>query len=294
MVIVNIIGGIGNQMFQCAAGLALSERLGTELLYDIRMFDNYKLHNGFELNRVFLTQKKVANDHEIRRIIGWRASKFGKRLMRNRILQRYSCKKYFIEPCFSSRSLDLLPKDIYMKGYWQSEKFFRGFEHIVHQHFRYKSTFANEENIKISRALNKSLNSVSIHVRRGDYILNEKTNFVHGACDIDYYKNAMHYIEARINNPEYYIFSDEIEWAEKHLPVKGKKIFINHNNGIDSFNDMRLMSLCRHNIIANSSFSWWGAWLNMNKNKIVISPKRWFRNENIRKKGIVPDSWIKL
>jgi hypothetical protein len=136
-----------------------------------------------------------------------------------------------------------------------------------------------------------SVNAISIHVRRGDYVTDGITNAVHGVCGIDYYREAISYMAAKINDPRFYIFSDDMEWTKAHLSTDPyPAIFIDHNNNVGQ-EDMRLMYSCKHHIIANSSFSWWGAWLNNYPGKTVIAPAQW---SNIPgSESILPDSWIK-
>jgi hypothetical protein len=115
----------------------------------------------------------------------------------------------------------------------------------------------------------------------------------HGLCPISYYQNAINYISAQVEQPYFFIFSDDMGWAKENLKMDLPCIYIDHNHGAESYNDMRLMSLCQHHIIANSSFSWWGAWLNASSNKIVIAPKKWFANNN-NVKDLLPIDWITL
>ena len=137
-------------------------------------------------------------------------------------------------------------------------------------------------------------NSVSVHIRRGDYISNKDTNALLGVCPMDYYDRAIAYIVERVVNPCFYFFSDDIAWVRRTFSLPFQSRFVDHNSGRQSFNDMRLMSLCRHHIIANSSFSWWGAWLGRNGDKTVIAPRRWFRRDIMDLKDLCPDSWVLL
>jgi hypothetical protein len=117
-------------------------------------------------------------------------------------------------------------------------------------------------------------------VRRGDYINNVKNNATYGECSLDYYRAAIAYISERVVRPYFFIFSDDISWVQDNLKLDVPCQYVEHNYGVDSYNDMHLMSLCRHHIIANSSFSWWGAWLNSRPEKIVVGPRKWFVNDN--------------
>ena len=130
-------------------------------------------------------------------------------------------------------------------------------------------------------------------MRRGDYVSNKKTNSMHGVCSLDYYRNAIKTILKRVENPVFFVFSDDIAWVKNNLVIDAPNVFIDHNSCMESYNDMRLMSLCQHHIIANSSFSWWGAWLGTNSNKIVIAPKQWFAHTKSTD-DLIPVAWLKL
>lgn len=135
---------------------------------------------------------------------------------------------------------------------------------------------------------------MSIHVRRGDYINNPETFKLHGVCGLDYYHAAIEYITKRTNTPVFYIFSDDISWAEENIKSKNQMIFVKETpHGKDYF-EMYLMSVCKHNIIANSSFSWWGAWLNKSPEKIVIAPKKWMNETSIDTTDLVLKNWIRI
>ena len=135
--------------------------------------------------------------------------------------------------------------------------------------------------------------SVSLHVRHGDYVTNADTNSFHGVCSLDYYKNAVSKIKQEMPLP-FFIFSDDIIWAKENLDFIGNMTFIEYNGATPDHEEMYLMSLCQHNIIANSSFSWWGAWLNQNPNKIIIAPQNWFNDVSLDTKDLIPNEWIRL
>ena len=158
--------------------------------------------------------------------------------------------------------------------------------------FTFQSPFSEKSRL-ISEEI-KQLNSVSIHVRRTDYISNIPANNYHGTCNETYYIEAMKIIGKKISNPHFYIFSDEPEWFKANIKTNFQVTFVEHNKNEKSFEDMYLMSLCKHNIIANSSFSWWGAWLNSNENKQVIAPANWFQDKTKNTKDLLPETWIKL
>ena len=140
----------------------------------------------------------------------------------------------------------------------------------------------------------ESSNAVSVHVRRGDYISNPKTNLLNGECTIEYYERAAKFIEARFDSPHYFIFSDDPDWAVDNIHLNGQTTVVRHNKPEQAHEDLYLMKHCKHHIIANSSFSWWGAWLCENKNKIVVTPKKWVQQKDIDTSDVIPEQWIKL
>ena len=293
MIITEIVGGLGNQMFQYAAGCALAKRTGTELKLDNRLFLGYTLHNGFELERVFEIDSPSASLMEINNLIGWRSSRIGRRFIRDRRLSFLKGKHYYVEDStiFNEEILSLRDS-YYLSGYWQSERYFEDQISLIRKQFRFKQPLEgmNKKYVKMI----SSSNAISIHVRRGDYVSNPNTNSMHGTCSISYYEKAMRYIEKRVEDPVYFIFSDDVKWVRDNLSFNVKCYYIDHNSGLESYNDMRLMSLCDHNIIANSSFSWWGAWLNPDSEKIIVAPNQWFQNPGRNTSHLVPENWIRV
>lgn len=278
-------------MFQYAAGRRVAYVNNTSLKLDITGYENQVgiTPRKYVLN-IFNIQKNFASESEINK------------LKKNSSLLQKVLKK--LNPAFANKSYfrekghnfdpDILKIDdnFYLEGYWSSEKYFKDIEGIIRKEFTFKDnpSIANQ---KIINSI-KSCNSVSIHIRRGDYVFDERTNKYHGFCDLDYYLRAVTLIAKRVENPHFFVFSDDTDWAKQNLRLKFPCIYVNHNTGKKDYEDMRLMSKCKHNIIANSSFSWWGAWLNQNPNKIVITPKRWFRDKSINTKDLIPQSWVKI
>ncbi len=293
MIISNIIGGLGNQMFQYAAGRALALNRDQPLMLDVSGFSNYKLHQGFELKNIFEIPAHTATLSEIASILGWRSFSGVKRFLSYPSMASLRGSSFILEPHFNywPDFEKIVINEVYISGYWQSEKYFKEYELIIKRDFCFKK-FSLELNIDLAKKITQ-LNSISLHVRRGDYVSHKKTSDTHGVCSIDYYKKAVSLIGSKVQNPYFFIFSDDISWVKKNLNINFPCEFINHNRGDQSFNDMHLMSLCRNNIIANSSFSWWGAWLNNNLNKIVIAPKKWFANDAIIV-DLIPDEWVTI
>lgn len=284
MIIVKIQGGLGNQMFQYAAGKALAIKHNTELKLDINWFSNIEeVHTPrkFEL-LIFDITENFASNSEIAKFQDKKIIKF---VIKN--------KKRIIEKSFNFDPEILnLPNNVYLEGYWQAENYFKSIEKIIRKDFSFKSHLEGK-NREISKLMQD--NSVSLHVRRSDYVNNPETNSFHGTCNLDYYSKAINLIAQKVNNPKIFVFSDDMEWVRKNLNIPYQTYFIEWNKDENSFEDMRLMSLCSYNIIANSSFSWWSAWLNQNPDKIVIAPQKWFNLPEINThQDLIPEDWIRL
>ena len=297
MICVQLLGGLGNQMFQYACGRALAYKHQTELLLDTSRLQNRKDGSGFtersfELG-IFDIHAREANTTDIKSL-----KPFLYRLA-NVISIRtgfhgIQASKYFIENEYSyNGSIEKTGKDCFLSGYWQSNRYFKNIESIIREEFKFNQVLNLENENRLAQIKHK--NSVSMHIRRSDF-LNNKYHDSHGTCSIEYYNKAVEYIAKRISSPFFFIFSDDIKWALENLNLSYPCEFIFGNTGKQSFIDMQLMSLCKHNIIANSSFSWWGAWLNQNVEKIVVSPKQWLVDEkkNAQTIDLIPEKWLKL
>ena len=251
---VIITGGLGNQMFQYAYVLALRQR-GLRVAMDTSYYDFFKMHNGYELENVFGIKEFLIN-------------KQGFHMYWLRVLNKYrpSCLYTYDKLLFEKNALEF-PRH-YIFGYWQDERYFSGVEEQVRRLFEFHGI--DENNKRIADEM-KGENSVSLHIRRGDY-----AQFGMSLVGEDYYRKAIDRIKSQVEAPIFYIFSDDMREAEnmaKSMNLSYKLMC--HNREENSYKDMFLMSQCKHNIIANSSFSWWGAWLNSNPKKMVIAPERW-------------------
>lgn len=292
MVITNIIGGLGNQMFQYAAGRAVSIKNDLPLKLDISSFSNYALHQGFELDRVFDCNAVVASKRDFHSVLGFQSWACVRRIILRPSMAAFCCKEFVIEPHFNYWSgINDQAGSCYLYGYWQSEKYFANLSEQIRKDFTFKYSIENL-NAELLKQINQ-VNAVSLHVRRGDYVSNPETTATHGLCSLDYYMEAIKYIAERISAPHFFVFSDDIDWVKNSLKIEFPHQYVDHNHGAESYNDMRLMSLCKHHIIANSSFSWWGAWLNQSTSKIVIAPKKWFAH-SADVKDLLPKNWVKL
>lgn len=292
MVISHLLGGIGNQMFQYAAGRALSLGSNQPFLLDLNDFSNYRLHHGYELSRVFNVNVESASTLTLHEMLGWRANSLAKRVLRRPQFAWLRGGKFMAEPHFHHwPGFADLKGDCYLYGYWQSEKYFKSFESDIRQDFTFRAPL-NGLNAELATKM-ANTQSVSLHVRRGDYVTNSKNRNLLKVCSIEYYRKAIDHIVGHVEHPVFYVFSDDMEWVRQNLFVGFTCVYVDHNRGDESYRDLQLMSLCRHNVIANSSFSWWGAWLNVNLEKQVIAPMNWFSNGNDAT-DLIPTEWMRF
>ena len=289
MIIVHLAGGLGNQMFQYAFARANAIRLSTELAVELSD-KSLQIHNGFELDRVFNVHARLASQKEIRAALGLSRNPILRGILKKLGLSK-NCLPHYIEEMHFQFSPEMMyiRDNTFVFGYWQSEKYFLDVAESIRQDFKFKLPIESK-NIELAKQI-KQVNAVSLHVRRGDYASNPKNITMHGLCSIEYYQAAIRHVAKQIKNPHFFVFSDDISWVKNNLRIDFPHQYIDHNHGAESYNDMRLMSLCKHNIIANSSFSWWGAWLNLDFGKIVIAPKRWFV-DSLDTTDLIPSSWL--
>lgn len=286
MVIVKIWAGLGNQMFQYALYRQL-QVMKRDVKLDTSYYTQYNAHNGYELSRVFNISECYATEEESKRFAAINLNFFS-RAFRKLI---YTKKTHYVQHILNGFGFDekvLRLDNVYLQGYWQSEKYFENAKYQVRKDFEFKMPL-DKRNSEIANHIMKTL-SVSIHVRRGDYL---KSKNLGGICSSNYYQKALERVEKQMRNPYFFIFSDDINWCKENIKVLNG-FYIDWNIGLDSYKDMHLMSLCKHNIIANSSFSWWGAWLNNNPDKLVIAPDRWFGNKKTNIRDITPDAWVRI
>lgn len=295
MIISQLTGGLGNQLFQYAFAKSLALRLKEELFLDISSFSWDTLRN-YSLNS-FSVSLNIASDVNISYV------KNSYPFLLDRLYYRFIRKKipYFRtssiqEPSFlyDSNFHNYRAKNVYLSGYWQSEKYFKNIRTTLLSELRLDESMLSVMYKEFRDLIQKSHNSISIHVRRGDYVSNKDTFAYHGTCELHYYQEAMQVIQQSLDTPTYFVFSDDKDFVRTLFSNENNVFFI-ENIPFD-YEELILMSLCKHNIIANSSFSWWGAWLNQNETKKVIAPKRWFANTAMQNLtlDLVPTDWIKI
>jgi hypothetical protein len=288
MILVRLCGGLGNQLFQYAAGRRLAHARGAELVLDLGWYAQTPSSNTprkYELAHYPIQARTTTRAED-----WWCRFHSGRLLRRLPIIPRRW--HNFREKAFDfDRSVLDLPDDTYLDGYWQSHCYFEDIADAI----RAEATPLKPAGPR-DMAVNEKIvatASVSLHVRRGDYVTHKAAAGVHGTCSVSYYQKALAKIASLVRNPHFFIFSDDVEWARSSIATPGPNTFVDHNGPEAAFQDLRLMSLCKHHVIANSSFSWWGAWLNPNEEKVVVSPQAWFADGRATR-TLIPSTWIRL
>ena len=291
MIVAKLKGGLGNQMFQYALGRSLSINNNTSLILDSCALEDKTqphIYRRFELGN-FNINAIVQNGSFL-------------------TTQRKTISKIYFLLDFINKTkrLDFIPEkqfpyddkitkltdNVYIDGYWNSPKYFNQIAEVIKKDFTFKQTL-NTKNLKTAIHIQSCL-SVSLHVRRGDYISNPETNAFHGTCNASYYEKAIHLICEKHPSAIFFIFSDDPIWVSENLKIDAEHYIISKQEESNAIQEMHLMTLCKHSIIANSTFSWWAAWLINNSEKVVIAPYNWFKNSNINTDDLFPSSWIRI
>lgn len=283
MIIIKLGGGLGNQMFQYALGRNLS------LIHNVPFkIDSSYLRKENQSGRIlqlnnFNTILNEATKEDISSYDSLFQKILGKIVAKNkRVIERSSI-----------FDLDILSiNDGYFIGHWNSEKYFRENADILRKDLTLKNPL-NQKAERFSAEIKSTPNTASIHIRRGDYVSIKKIADTHGTIPISYYEKAIDKIIEKFPDTVFFVFSDDIEWAKENLPSKYHPVFVSDPD-IPDYEELILMSLCKNNITANSTFSWWGAWLNNNPEKIIITPKEWFVKKSMESKDLIPEAWIRI
>jgi len=290
MIIARLEGGLGNQMFQYAVSRAIAHKRQTRVKLNLRPVKR-DFNRSFALGN-WNVAAAVATSAEI---IAMRiADKFVQALRPATLYYR----RPVVQEQGSGFDANVLqaPRHCMLVGYWQSEKYFKDIESGLRREFTLRAGISAESE-KVASQI-RSSDSVFLHIRRGDYISDAAISKVYDICSMEYYQAAVEYVKQRILQPHFFVFSDEPAWARENLKLPAPITIIDHNPPGDGntprreHEDLWLMSLCQHAIVANSSFSWWGAWLNPNKDRVVIAPKKWLRTHD--EPDRVPGRWIRI
>lgn len=274
MLIVKSYGGLGNQMFQYAFYEFLKKDNLENVFLDINDFKIHHHHHGFELMKVFDLEIDIASEKQIKNI------SYNQNGLIYRFFKKY-LKIILSKPTEYYEGLHTMllqsskiNKDCYFIGFWQNEYYVNSIRDRLIEKFDFKKEFNNKNKALLEEI--KNYDSVSIHVRRGDYVNNSSLG---GICTVEYYSKAIKLMQENYKNAKFVVFSDDINWVKENLELPSDSIYVDWNTEEESYLDMILMSRCNHNIIANSTFSWWGAWLNQNINKTVVMPLLWYNSQ---------------
>lgn len=291
MIVVEILGGLGNQLFQYALARSLSIKKNMQIKLDPTYFKNNTMRR-MALNE-FRIKSENASETELKEF-GYEQGFPG---VIQKAMDRF--KPWYSRKIVREQAFPFCP-DIWkahdgsiLKGYWQSEKYFVSIENEIRNEIILAKEMSKES--KAILEIIKGEESVSLHVRRGDYADNPVTNAFHGLCPESYYREAVALV--RSNNPgvsRFFVFSDDPIWVEKNFSIGFPFQTIKHNALGQECEDLMLMSCCSHHVLANSSFSWWGAWLCEKPEKFVVAPKQWFKGANLDTRDLIPHSWHRL
>ncbi|MET0394280.1 MAG: alpha-1,2-fucosyltransferase [Chitinophagaceae bacterium] len=293
MIIVKLQGGLGNQMFQYAAGRALSLRHGVELKADLTFLLDRNLSDvvfrDFDISIFPDVAFPTATGAEISRVKPSGNSSLFSRVSRKFFYSRY----YFKEKGFSfNPKFNILGPSIYLDGYWQTEKYFKDIEGQIRSDFRFDNLHI-PANVELLEKI-RSCDAVCLNVRRGDYVTNSHSSSMHGFIGLDYYRHAVEKINSEVKDPHYFIFSDDIQWSKEHIQTGRETTIVNHDHAGPRFADyLQLMAACKYFIIPNSTFAWWAAWLS-SSGKQVIAPLQWFADSRYDSMDIIPAKWTRI
>lgn len=278
MKVVKFLGGLGNQLFQYAFYCILRQKF-RKVKADLSGFEDYGRHNGYELERIFGIRLPLITPFELKLF-----DQQDRRWVWRKLRRIYGTKNaYHEEPVFFAYDASIFKdkRNRYYWGYWQHINYVEMVADQLRTDFRFPA-FTDQRNTDMAEIL-ATENTVSVHVRRGDYL---DDPVLGGICDEDYYHRAVRYVRQQVADPRFVFFSNDITWCKETFHEEDA-VFVDWNKGMESFRDMQLMSLCNHHIIANSSFSWWAAWLNNRSDKIIVSPKHWVTMEGLDVSGII-------
>ncbi|MBO0950258.1 alpha-1,2-fucosyltransferase [Fibrella forsythiae] len=289
MVIAKITSGLGNQLFQYALGRHLALQNNTSLWFDLRYF-----HQEYETD----TPRKFKLDrfnvaYNLLDKSPWLYASKATRLLPNRSLRPLVETRYETEFHFEPRMISPTAPLTILWGFWQSERYFEASTAQIRQELTFRR--AEGDTFRAYKQQIEQANvPVSVHIRRGDYVTHPEFSQSFGFLGLNYYQTAITYLTSRLPNATLFFFSDDPDWVRANLNTAHPNVLVANTGPDADVDDLQLMSLCHHHIIANSSFSWWGAWLDPRPDKIVIAPQRWFANKPWDTKDLVPASWLRM
>jgi hypothetical protein len=291
-VVVRLVGGLGNQLFQYAAARAIAARNNAELKFDLSWFQTASART-YAL-RPFAIKARQLQVDPLKQVskplsLYYRIS--------HRLVRQKSLKKYGL-PFFAEQHFHFDPKflsvcaPVYLDGYFQSERYFSDCANLIRDELKI-TTIPSKKAQEILEMIG-SLEAVCVHVRRGDYIANATTHAFHGTCSLGYYREGFLAAANGMKNPTAFVFSDDPIWVKENLKLDVPCVLVDIHGPEQAHEDLRLMAACRNFVIANSSFSWWAAWLGNHSNKRVIAPKHWFASATNDTRDLLPAAWVRI
>ncbi len=288
MIIIRLSGGLGNQMFQYAFAKSLSI-LHPEQSFSLDISSFQGTYRKYDLQH-FCVDIPIADNKNKAQLLD------KEKTFLNKFREKYSpyYKKIKVEEQYYHFDKKLLEvkQNALINGYFQSEKYFKVCEKEIRENFQFRKNPLGD-NSDMLATIQNTANAVSIHIRRGDFV----GNSLHPLQSEFFFKESISILQAKASNLHLFLFSNDVAWVKEYLHFDVPYTIVDINNEENGFEDLRLMSCCQHHIIANSSFSWWGAWLNPNPNKIVVAPAKWVDSQSVYYQNlddIIPESWIKI
>lgn len=289
-VVVRLIGGLGNQMFQYAAAKAVAVRSGAELVLDLSWFatDNHRRYALGPLSISAHTLGAISAEGVVVRFLRRVAYRLARRSDEYWQGHPVFHEKYFY---FDPTVLDLRAP-VCLDGYFQSEKYFLDCREVVAREFTVATPPGSLAQAMLERMA--AHDAICLHVRRGDYVASAITNSFHGVCSVDYYRQGLRIVSEGLLDPHCYVFSDDPEWVRVHFTATLPMSVVDIHGPDEAHEDLRLMAACKHFVIANSSLSWWGAWLGSYPGKRVVAPEKWFQSNTQDARDLIPSGWVRV
>lgn len=296
MIFTKLISGLGNQLFQYATARHLSLLRRTSLKLDTSFFTNQNLRS-YKLDYYNINATPATLPEVEQHLRGYRSrSRYGRAYRRlDQWLPRYR-RRYFAEQEWWTYEPDLwrTSANVYLEGYWQHYRYFENLPPIVLAELTLKAPYSAAVAALVANII-ADPSSVAVHIRRGDYVTDVSARNFMGVLPLAYYERAIQVISAKVRNPTFYFFSDDLDWVKDHIQPRAECHLVDIDGGRQEYVDLEVMSKCSHAIIANSSYSWWGAFLNRNPDKVVIAPQQWVVPPEVNQRiQLQLPTWIKL
>jgi hypothetical protein len=293
MIVVKPFGGLGNQMFQYAAARRLSLQHGTTLGLDLRWFSAQDLRSLDLMHLQVEAERPGADDLLPGLAPDWTGASRRTRLRLGLAARRRGWRLLTDStPGVFDASVLAAPDRSILVGYWQSQRYFEDVAPTLRHELAPRQPLSHDAAVVAAEI--RDAGGVSLHVRRGDFTKDPLSQRTHGVCSPDYYRDAMSQLDDRLGRPVYYLFSDDPDWVEENISHRRTRMVSSPKSTWPAYEEMALMSACRAHIVSNSSFSWWGAWLGADPDKVVVAPARWFTDPSFRSDDIVPPNWVRL